>query len=659
MKNKKQIKANVLANHSKSRLRIYLILLVAIPLALYFRAINYQFSSMDDTDMITAVYNINGGTVSLKDAFTHDSFMTSSSFYRPVQTISFMLDEQFASLQPWIYHLSNIILHILTVITLFSFLKKTGLREEISFLLAMLFAVHPLLTDAAAWVPARGDLLLTLFSLLSFITFLLYTESRKKINLVLHGLFFLLALFSKETVILLPVLMLSYLYIKPRKDFKLTNTGPFILIWTLSFIAFYSLRQGVIKNSLPPYIFGITPLIKNLPVIPITFGKFFLPINLSTLPQYDSISLITGLLIIIVITSLFYIFIKGDRRFAIWGACWFLAFSIPPMLLRLPGSDFGFEYFENRAYLPAAGILVIIGLLANELFKKFSFNNIIRSGALVILIYGVITIIHLPAFSEPISFFTSAVDASSGNALALFSRGNKYKEAGNYQQAMIDYNNAIKVCSIYSGPYFSIGEIYKITGDLKQSDHYYSVALDYDTLYKNINILYDKAYLSLSAVKIQQNKFEDALTILNKADQLYPGGPNIFNNMGYAYAALGNYDKAINYYDRAILIDPNTSSYYNNRARARFNLKDYQGSLTDFNTALDLDPGLHDAYLNRGIVKLNLSDFNGAISDFNTAINYNANSAQAYYFRGMAFSKLNKTVESARDMEEAHKLGIN
>jgi len=660
VKSKKKNKPAEAIKSSNNRIKIYFFLLVAVPFVLYFRIANYEFSTMDDNDMITAVYNVSGSFGNIKEAFTHDAFMSNSgnSFYRPVQTISFMIDSQFGSLQPGIYHFSNLIWHILMIIALFFFLRMLGVKDEISFLLTLIFSVNPLLTHAVAWIPARGDLLVGLFGLLSFITFLNYIEKRRTFYLILHALFFLLAVFSKETAVLLPIVIFTYYYFVIRKESNLKEILPFLLIWVISIIVFYFSRRAVITNNITSNIFGVIPFIKNLPVIPITFGKFFVPFNLSTLPKFDMPSIVIGFLLIVTVIILAYKFIPSKNRIVIWGAIWFLSFTIPPMFLRIPSSDIGFEYFEYRAYLPVIGILVILGFLGNKFLKIYSFNEILMVIIPIVLLYGITAYVHSSAFSSPLSFFSSGVEASAKNAYALNSRGGTFRDAGNIEPALADFDNCIRVCPTYSCPYFSKGDLYRNTGDYQKAEYFYALALKYDTLYKNINTLQDNAYMSLSAIKLILNKYGEAVAILKKADIVYPGSQNILNNMGYAYNSLGKYDSALVCFNRAIKIDPEAAAFQNNRAKAKYHLKDFNGSMTDFNKAIKLDPGLDDAYLNRGILKTDINDYEGAISDFNMVLNLNAQSGEAFYHRGIAYSKINKPAEAEKDKAEALKLGF-
>jgi tetratricopeptide (TPR) repeat protein len=659
MTNKKKNKLPKTIRANKNRLIVYILFLILVPSVLYFRVVNFNFSNFDDANIIVANYDTISNINNVKEAFTHDAFMSNAGeeFYRPVQTISFMLDAQAGGKLPWMYHLSNLLIHILTVIALFFFLIKIGIKKEISFLLSLFFSIHPLFTHAVAWIPARGDLLLGLFSLLSFITFLEYFESKKIIYFILHAFVFLAALLSKETALLLPVLILLYVYFAAKNKFILKNIIPFLAVWCFSFILFYYLRQNVVRVKHTPDMFGVIPFIKNLPVIPITFGKFFVPNNLATLPLYDTSSLIIGIILLIIFASVTIKFINGGWRMIIWGSIWFLSFTIPPMLVRSGVADIGFEYFEYRAYLPMIGILVIMGILSRKLPDRISFNTILELFIPVILIYAVIAFIYSTVFKDPISFFTSAINANSKNAMAFNSRGCEYSDAGMMDQAKGDFDNAISICPTYSNPFYNKADVYKTLGDDSRAEELYSQALKYDTLYSNMNILHDDAYISLSAEKIIHEKFDEALVILSKAKSIYPLSYKLFNNAGYVYSKIGKYDSALYNFNRAIELEPNTASYYNNRAKAKYHLKDFNGALIDFQKALELDPELNDAYLNRGITKLDMNDYEGAISDFNMAISLDVRSGEAYYQRGAAYLKLNRIMEAKGDWGKASELG--
>src|SRR6202012_2476781 len=99
---------------------------------------------------------------------------------------------------PWMYHISNLLIHLLTCISLYYFLRLLKLPNFIAFVFTLLFSIHPLFASAVSWVPSRGDLLIALFGLWMFIHFHKHILSGKLVYFFLSTLFFILAIFSKE-----------------------------------------------------------------------------------------------------------------------------------------------------------------------------------------------------------------------------------------------------------------------------------------------------------------------------------------------------------------------------------------------------------------------------------------------------------------------------
>lgn len=631
-----------------------------VPLVLYLRVVNFGLSGLDDESFIHNITKTDGSKINLKAAFTHDAFMSdeASKFYRPMQVLSLMIDTELGNSEPWMYHLSNLILHLFTVIALFFFLKKTEIREEISFLLALIFSIHPLFTNAVAWIPARGDILLCLFSIISFITFVEYFHTKKIIFFILHAFVFLLVLFSKETAVLLPVIILTYFYFVQRNKFTLKDVIPFLSLWFFSIVFFFLLRQSILKVSATSNEFGFTTFIKDLPTIPITFSKFIIPYKLSAMPFFNNAAILSGIILLAVLTGLIIKIIHGDKRIVIWGAFWFFAFSVPPMFFRAYSADIGYDYFEYRAYLPMIGILIIIGILINELTTAISFKKIILFSIPLILVYSLIAFNYSEDFGDSFTFFTSVIKTSPNNVLALAHRGFIYYDKGNNRAALSDYDNAIGICPTYSVPYYNKGIVYQTLNDHYQAESSFSLALKYDTLDINNNFLQEGSFANLSAEKLYFGKFDEAILLLRKAISKYPGNRNLHINLGLVYYYCAKFDSAIVEYNRGIESGKDVPEYYNGRGMVKYNLKDYPGALADFSKALELKQDFIDALKNRGMVKISLNDNEGAITDLTSAININPYIGEIWYNRGLAYYKINKQTEATRDREEAQRLGF-
>ena len=327
------------------------------------------------------------------------------------------------------------------------------------------------------------------------------------------------------------------------------------------------------------------------------------------------------------------------------------------MLFRSHIADVGIEYYDYRAYLPIIGILVILGILASSLSNKYSFKKILRLSIPILLIYAVIAFNFTPVFADPITFFTSAIDSNLKNALAYNSRGIIYMQNKMVEPSLTDFDNAIRISPTYSAPYFNKGWLYHSINDISNAEHFFSLALKYDTLYSQANMLGENIYIYLSAEKINLGQSSEAIAVIKMGLRKYPEVSSLHDNLGLAYYISGKLDSALYEFNKAIKLEK-IDSYYNNRGMAENGLKDFNNALSDFRRALELNPDFYDAYINSGIARINLNDYEGAISDFDSAIKLNPTSGMAYYNRGTAYAKINKPLEAEKDLSEAHRLGF-
>ncbi|MDR3609702.1 MAG: tetratricopeptide repeat protein [Ignavibacteriaceae bacterium] len=657
---KKEKINNRAMNTSESRNKFYLslFLLIIIPAVLYFKVIDFNFSTYDDTAIITNNYAIISDIKNIPLAFTVDAFFTHhTSFYRPLQIVSFMADAQISGEKPWAYHLTNLILHILTGVVFFILLIKLNIKRGTALFFALLYSVHPLLTSAVCWIPARGDLLLTLSGLLSFIAFINYFNNKRIIYLFIHFICFLFACFSKETALIIPFLLMVYFYLILRENMKWKELVPFWIIWLSSFLIYLIPREISITGENPTSFSGIAAFIKNLPTIPITFGKIFIPFGLTTMPLFNGSSILVGVILIIIFS---YILIKNKiykNPYIILGVLWFLAFTLPPLYYRLREAEFTTEYLEHRTILPLIGILIMLGTICSTLLNKWLSKGVSKIFVLLIIIYAIISYIYCNDYSGPITFFSSAIASNPNNAAAYNSRGIEYISEGDIEKAAADFDRAIEIYPSFSSPYFNKGLISHAEHDYNKAEYSFSQALRYDTLVPGVTYLRSTIIYNLTGEQIILKKYDEAISLLRKGVNQFPGNSNLFYNLGLAYYYTGKYDSAKSEYNKAILSDAKPFIYYINRGRAEIQLSQFEDALTDLNKAVELKPDFGDAYFYRGMAFMNLSKFNDAISDFSIALGYNPRSGRAYYYRGVSFSKINKMKEAKDNFERAESIG--
>jgi len=159
--------------------------------------------------------------------------------YRPLTTISYAFDYHLWGLNTFWYHLENVLLHALNAVLLFILLQLILENGLVALLASLLFACHPVQTEAVAWISGRSSVLFMFFYLASFICYALFMKKRKKMYLVLSLALFLKSLFSKEMAVSLPFLLVLYdIHFAPGGSFKkkALKFAPYFLL-TAFFIA--------------------------------------------------------------------------------------------------------------------------------------------------------------------------------------------------------------------------------------------------------------------------------------------------------------------------------------------------------------------------------------------------------------------------------------
>ncbi|MCD4652778.1 hypothetical protein K8T06_02465 [bacterium] len=174
-------------------------------------------------------------------------------YYRPLITLTALLDRIIWGANPFGYHFTNLIIHVLNAFLVSKLAQKLHLSSKTSLSVAIVFLVHPVAVDSVAWIAGRCDLIAAFLLLSGVLLFL--QEKKTKFYLPGMTIIFLAAFFSKEITILLPVTILtaalSYPFLESKSD---KRNFPSLLqlsaIWFLSFIAAISLRAYVLQTLL-------------------------------------------------------------------------------------------------------------------------------------------------------------------------------------------------------------------------------------------------------------------------------------------------------------------------------------------------------------------------------------------------------------------------
>ncbi len=506
-----------------------LLLLAAITFMVYARTLVLDYTKLDDSIFIVENAQYNADANNIVVSFQRGLFNpTKDAYYRPLFLVDFILESRLFGVKPAGYHFTNLLFHIISVMLLFLFLKRIKIPPADSFLLSLLFAVHPVLTQAVAWIPGRNDMLLMIFFLSSFILLLKYLEKTSPAMLLMHTLLILAALFTKETAIIIPVIIgsVAIFYLKcgwRRLVFPVIGWITAVAVWIL-----IRSNATLAKNWVSPVEMMHTG-IDRLGVILQYLGKIFFPVNLTVFPVAEDITLIWGILAVIGLTGLVIYSKSYTKPLTYLGLFWFIIFLIPVLIVPKSLND---QVFEHRLYLPVIGILIMLSQAVpfnGTLAPRIKFTLV----AAIALAFALQSFIRTGYFSDPITFWTHAVAGSPHSAYAKALLGTKVEDPAEREKLFrearaLDPN--LKNLNYYLG---------KVLFDRKETDsaEYY--------LRKEVvlNPIPD-AYFLMAQIAFSNNSFDSAAIYLEKVIELNPFDPQANNNLVLLYYQHGNPEKA-------------------------------------------------------------------------------------------------------------------
>jgi tetratricopeptide (TPR) repeat protein len=201
------------------------------------------------------------------------------------------------------------------------------------------------------------------------------------------------------------------------------------------------------------------------------------------------------------------------------------------------------------------------------------------------------------------------------NAVAYWHRGEIYRTKGDYDHAISDFSQAIKLDSKYALAYERRGQAYYY------GKHEYDLAMaDYEKALK-LNPQYWPAVVDRGILYEAEGDVVHAFGEYDKAIRLDPTGASAaYVNRGRLYEQRGDYDHAMSDYNQAIQIAPNFVAALSDRGHGYEVRGDHDRAIADLDQAIKFSPNYAFAYRNRGIAYYNKGEYDHAIADLEEAI---------------------------------------
>lgn len=525
-KNKPKQKENLLSKYAA-------IWLILISFVLYVPSVNLGFTELDDTIFIKEMSTYNQDAGNLFHSFKRGVFSEANdTYYRPLLLDSFILNAAFSKQNIGGYHFVNILLHLLAVWLLFSLLQQLGIQKMTAFWLSLIFAVHPVLTQAVAWIPGRNDTLLAVFVFPFLNACLKYREAPALKWLLIQAATLLAALFTKETALFaLPAAWLLSVYLSEKKWWD----GPTIrmyAVWVGGAIV-YLLARSLATLEQSSLAFGdlLGSAFGRLPVLVAYFGKVFLPFNLSVFPMIADMTLLFGILALVGVGALVYFSRSNNLRRMLVGLLVFILFLVPALMVpdALNNQD-----FEHRLYVPMLGILLLLS--ETILFKnKLSSKQMSMAAGGVALALAVMSLVRMPVFGDAVTFWSAAVESSPNSAYANMMLAARLDDTDmNRATTLMEKAYALDPNQKYINYY--MGTLQVMKGQLLESEEYFLEEIKRTDYYK--------CYSHLGQIAFQKQDPMKAIEYLEKYIAVEAREAEMNNNLLMLYFQTNQMDKA-------------------------------------------------------------------------------------------------------------------
>jgi Tfp pilus assembly protein PilF len=517
--------------------------------------------------------------------------------YRPWVSFTHWAEHWIGGGSPWAYHISNLLVHLGTVLLLFLFLKML-MSSNIALIVSSLFAVTPAALSSVGWISDRTDLWSFLFMLL-FMIFMHRSKGANRVrNMVGAGISFFLALCSKETALVAPVLYFVIEIVErkrigvsqvPSRAWQrfavlLVPLGAYYLLW----------RNALGGNSMLPV--GGQKVLASIPYLPEQLLRsawhILLPVRfdffnelLWSLPAQRGMAFIAGWILLV---SLFVVTVYGLSKGQWWavGSTWF------GLMLLIPyasGQTFApIADFYAYAGIPGLWLMVSDGIrvLAARKAPSRRLDRLRWVPCLVgtvSALFGVLIFLRLPLMKSGYSLFTHEVAVRPTSSMAANRLADEYWADGNQSVALQWVERAISLDSTSVPLRIKAAVGLMDAGDIKAAGPHVDALnrlAPYDVTSRSViaRFYFEAGHCSEAVERYQdiiavaqptpELLFDYGMALLcNHQDSLAagvygaalqqrPNWPHAWNNLGLAYENMGDLAHALQAYRKAVQIDP-------------------------------------------------------------------------------------------------------
>ncbi len=487
------------------------LLLILVTIALYYPAIKHPFVNYDDNVYVTDNAHVQNGLT--WDTVTWAFVTYDSGNWHPLTWISHALDVQMFEENPGGQHLTSLLLHALNAALLFWVLLRAAGYLGRSFMVAAVFAVHPINVESVVWISERKTVLSMLFFLLALGAYRVYAEKPNLARYVVVAVLFALGLMAKPQIITFPFVLLLWDYWPLRRlahrpsRFALrqndsrdvsdeqrkanSEKGPsqwqWLLLEKLPLFAMAAasavLTMRAQRSSGAVLSLGATPLSVRLSNALVSYIKYiakaFWPAHLAPMYPHPGDLFrawqVYGALLILLTVTL-YVLEYRRHRYLVVGWFWFLGTLVPMIGLVQVGRQ---AMADRYAYLPLLGIFIVICWGAAEFAdqKRVPAALLPVAGIVIVLVLSLVARRQIGYWADNVVLWTHTIQVTPPNYVAQDNLAGALLARNRMDQAIVHFRKAAAIHPVDPISAFNIGFYEQQHGDFSGAIEQYRKAI--------------------------------------------------------------------------------------------------------------------------------------------------------------------------------------
>ena len=580
------------------------LLVVLVSIAVYYNSLSNGFVNWDDRTLVINNRHIRGlNAENVKAIFSGKA----GRAYLPVRDFSYLIDYHFWGLSPGGFHLTSVLLHAATSLLLFLLLRETFGTIRLALFTSLLFATHPVGSEAVAWVSGRKEVLAAFFILLGLY---LYVKSadvapEKFWQYYLGALVsFLAASFSKATAVVFPALVILFDFAfragawKVRLRQRVLTYTPFFLVGLA--VAVVHLIFGLGRGTVKTFHGGSlqTPILLSarafmhylrLMIFPTGLRPFYDVADfLRTDPRWIRGGLCLGLSVVFL--AVVFISLRRWRKVS-FALSWFLLTLLPVSGI-IPTSTL---LAERYLYIPSIGFLFLPALILARLYTAGSTREeraqsaILGIGLLsaILGLYSLGTVRRNVAWRDSISLWSDALRKSPLSVDVMLKLADAYYTRGEKDRPLKILEEAERIMPHVAEVHLAKGRIHF---DQRRLDDAAAAAQKALQSPASSPLTLSKAYSLWGDVLKEKGDAEGAIEKYKEAVETDPEFIPAHNKLGATYEALGQLDLALEAYKKAVAQDPGAPEAHYNLGNVHQSLEDFAHAEAEYKKAIRLGP---------------------------------------------------------------------